>query len=75
MLAEVKAFLSGCLLVQPNEQTAELYGQIKADLSTTGKLIPQNDIWVAAAAKQHDLPLVTRDQHFSFVPGLNLLKW
>jgi tRNA(fMet)-specific endonuclease VapC len=29
MLAEVKAFLSGCLLVQPNEQTAELYGQIK----------------------------------------------
>jgi tRNA(fMet)-specific endonuclease VapC len=46
MLAEVRAFLSGCILLQANEETAELYGQIKADLATTGKLIPQNDIWL-----------------------------
>jgi tRNA(fMet)-specific endonuclease VapC len=75
MLAQVKAFLSGCILIQPNETTAELYGQIKVELAIAGKPIPQNDIWIAAAAKQHDLPLATRDQHFSFVSGLALLKW
>jgi tRNA(fMet)-specific endonuclease VapC len=75
MLAQVRTFLSGCIVIQPNEITAELYGQIKADLSAMGKPIPQNDIWVAAAAKQHNLPLATRDQHFSFVSGLALLKW
>jgi len=26
-----------------------------------GKLIPDNDIWIAAMARQFDLPLVTRD--------------
>ena len=75
MLAQVKSFSSGCIVIQPNEITAEFYGQIKAELSLAGHPIPQNDIWIAAVAKQHDLPLATRDQHFSFVSGLTLLKW
>jgi tRNA(fMet)-specific endonuclease VapC len=75
MLAQVKGFIDGCILILPDEATADFYGQIKAELSTLGKPIPQNDIWIAAAAKQHDLPVVTRDQHFSFVPGLNVLSW
>ena len=74
-LAQVKGFLDGCILVLPEEATAELYGQIKAELSIIGKAIPQNDIWIAAAAKEHDLPVATRDQHFLFVPGLTVLSW
>ena len=75
MLAQVKGFLDGCILILPDQATAELYGQIKAELSIIGKAIPQNDIWIAAVAKEHDLPVATRDQHFSFVPGLTVLSW
>jgi tRNA(fMet)-specific endonuclease VapC len=75
MLAQVKDFLNGCILILPDEATAELYGEIKAELSSAGKTIPENDVWIAAAAREHDLPVATRDQHFSFVSGLNILNW
>jgi predicted nucleic acid-binding protein len=35
-----------------------------------GTPIPTNDIWIAALAMQHGLPLYTRDAHFSSVAGL-----
>lgn len=57
MLEEVRSFSSGCILLLPDEATADLYGQIKANLSVAGKAIPENDIWIAAAALQHHLPL------------------
>jgi len=48
----------------------------KSKLTFSGRQpIPQNDIWIAAAAKEHDLPIATRDRHFSFVPGLRVLQW
>jgi tRNA(fMet)-specific endonuclease VapC len=55
--------------------TARHYGRIKNQLRTQGQPIPENDIWIAALAKQHDLVLVTRDQHFSHVEGLKTASW
>jgi tRNA(fMet)-specific endonuclease VapC len=55
--------------------TAEHYGHIKADLERTGSRNPENDLWIAALAREHQLPLVTRDQHFSLVKGLKALLW
>jgi predicted nucleic acid-binding protein len=40
-----------------------------------GSRIPENDLWIAAMAQEHQLPLVTRDQHFSLVTGLKALFW
>jgi tRNA(fMet)-specific endonuclease VapC len=59
----------------PDESTPELYGRISAQLAQAGTPIPQNDIWIAAIALQSDLPLATRDAHFSQVTGLQLLRW
>jgi tRNA(fMet)-specific endonuclease VapC len=59
----------------PDEATPELYGRISAQLAQAGTPIPQNDIWIAALALQSDLPLATRDAHFSHVTGLQLLHW
>ena len=75
MLAQVREFSRGCILLLPDETTAELYGQIKAELATAGKTIPENDIWIEAVAKERDLSLATRDRHFSLVPGLTILDW
>jgi tRNA(fMet)-specific endonuclease VapC len=75
MLAQVREFFRGCIVILPDEKTAEFYGQIKAELAIAGKPIPENDIWIAAVARQHDLPVATRDQHFSLVNGLAILEW
>jgi len=55
--------------------TAKIYGQIKKSLKDAGNPIPENDIWIAALAIQYDLSLVTRDNHFSFIPGLQVERW
>jgi tRNA(fMet)-specific endonuclease VapC len=74
-LAQVWEFSHGCIVIRPDEATAELYGQIKAVLAASGRTIPENDVWIAAVARQHDLPVATRDRHFSFIAGLAILDW
>jgi predicted nucleic acid-binding protein len=39
-------------------------------LKRAGSPVPDNDLWIAALALQHDLLLVTRDQHFQRIPQL-----
>ena len=50
--------------------TADLYAQIYRDLRQAGTPIPQNDMWIAATARQHDLALFTYDAHFRGITGL-----
>ncbi len=52
--------------------TAEHYSSILNKLKKNGTPIPTNDIWIAAVALQHGLPLYTQDNHFSYVDGLLL---
>ena len=48
-------------------ETAKIYGKTKVQLKQKGKPIPENDIWIAALAIEHSLPLITRDQHFTYI--------
>jgi tRNA(fMet)-specific endonuclease VapC len=48
---------------------------IKASLRRKGKPIPENDIWIAAIALQHDLIGATRNIHFNEVDGLSTERW
>ena len=57
------------------ESTAEVYGMLAAALERDGIRIPQNDLWIAALCVAFGLPLVTRDAHFSRVPGLNVIGY
>lgn len=74
-LALIRDFLQTAILLLPDRSTSERYGQVKAELAGMGRLIPDNDIWIAAMARQFDLPLVTRDGHFAAVPALKTLAW
>jgi tRNA(fMet)-specific endonuclease VapC len=47
----------------------------KNQLRVTGRLIPENDIWIAALACQYDLTVVSRDKHFGQVADLEVLVW
>ena len=58
-----------------DETTAETYSRVREDLRRAGRPIPENDVWISALARQHDLPVVSRDEHFAHVPGLRRLAW
>jgi predicted nucleic acid-binding protein len=45
------------------------------ELKLAGHPIPENDIWIAALARQHNLPVVSRDLHFRWVEGLKTIAW
>jgi predicted nucleic acid-binding protein len=65
-----------CFDVLPvTEATATAYASLRAALKQSGRPIPANDAWIAALALQHRLPVVTRDEHFDAVPGLQRRAW
>ena len=55
--------------------TAKEYGATKDELREKGRPIPENDIWIAAIAKQHELILITRDAHFNEIEDLSVEIW
>ena len=74
-LRQINQFVLQNTVLPCDTETAKIYGDIKNSLKNIGKPIPENDIWIAAIAKQHSLTLVTRDSHFSAVEGLETNKW
>ena len=50
--------------------TARIYGEIKDKLRAKGRPIPENDIWIAAVAIEHQLTLITKDKHFENLEGI-----
>jgi tRNA(fMet)-specific endonuclease VapC len=55
--------------------TAYEFGTIKTELERKGRMIPQNDLWIAALARQYDLTLVSSDRHFAEVEKLRWEQW
>ncbi len=52
---------------------AEHYAEIRLALKQKGSPIPENDMWIAAICRANDVPLLTLDKHFGYVPGLALM--
>ena len=55
--------------------TGREYGHIKKLLHEKGQPIPENDIWIAALAREHGLTLVSRDEHFNKIDELKSVEW
>lgn len=64
-----------CTFVSPNFETSEIYAEIAHELKVKGRPIPTNDIWIAALARQHGFPIMTRDTHFSHIDAVNTIGW
>jgi tRNA(fMet)-specific endonuclease VapC len=57
------------------EETTRHYAAIRLALRASGRLIPANDVWIAALALQHGLPIVSRDSHFDQVENIERIDW
>jgi tRNA(fMet)-specific endonuclease VapC len=73
--ARVERFASGRTIVSADFDVAREYGRLKHYLKKKGRPLPENDIWIAAAAKCHGMVLVTRDRHFHEVEDLPTADW
>lgn len=71
-LKQIKNFLTVCIVLIADENTAEKYAVVKTALFTKGTPIPENDIWIAATGLQHSLSLYTNDKHFEKIDNLVL---
>ena len=71
----VDEFAAESIVLSCDVETEKRYGEIKDQLQKRGRPIPENDIWVAALALQHDLTLVSRDEHFGQVQSLRAEAW
>lgn len=47
-----------------DEETSERYATIRVALKKAGTPVAANDIWIAASAMQHGLPILTSDCDF-----------
>lgn len=74
-LEKINHFASIISLLNCDEHTAREYGIIKNSLRKKGNPIPENDIWIASIAKQYNLTLVTRDNHFIEIEELKWEIW
>ena len=56
-------------------ETTDHYAQVRDELRRGGTPIPENDVWIAALARQHAEPVVSRDEHFDAVKGIVRHSW
>lgn len=72
----LKAFFAPLQSLTFDDECAEHYGQIHADLRKQDKPIGPNDTLIAAIARAHNATLVTHNTaEFSRVAGLRLEDW
>ena len=74
-IGNIQKIIDNYTILNIDNETAAIYGNLKASLRKKGKPIPENDIWIAAIAEQYKLIIVTRDKHFKEVEDITIRKW
>jgi predicted nucleic acid-binding protein len=67
--------ISRSLILPIEVATTSHYAAVRDELLRRGTPIPENEVWIAALARQHRLPVVSRDEHFDRVPGIVRHGW
>lgn len=69
-------FVSAFDIIEFNDNDAEVYGVIRADLEKKGRIIGPYDMQIAAQSISRDLILVTNNtSEFSRIPNIKLENW
>ncbi|HAF80153.1 type II toxin-antitoxin system VapC family toxin [Brevundimonas aurantiaca] len=73
---QLERVLSGLAVKAWDAPADRLYGEVRAELQRSGRLIGANDLLIAAHALALDCILVTdNEREFSRVPGLRVENW
>lgn len=73
---QLERVLSGLAVKAWDAPADRLYGEVRAELQRSGRLIGANDLLIAAHALALDCILITdNEREFSRVPGLRVENW
>ena len=71
----VLGFAAPCVPLDVTPAVAARYAVLRLALRRKGRPIPENDLWIAATCLEAGVPLLTADEHFASVDGLELRRW
>jgi tRNA(fMet)-specific endonuclease VapC len=71
-LDRIQQWFATAVVLPCDTDTARCYSGIKHELQQKGRPIPDNDLWIAASAIQHNLLLLTCDRHFAEISQLRV---
>jgi len=74
-LSRIQYFVANNAVLHCDQETAYHYGKLKHILQQQGRIMPENDMWIAALTQQHQLTLASRDKHFEMISEFSLEVW
>jgi len=74
-LKDVNEAISNMHVLDLTPQACEEASRIFCELKKSGKMISEFDILIAAIAKTNLQALLTCDQHFRSIKGIDLIQW
>ncbi|HEY6350455.1 MAG TPA: PIN domain-containing protein [Candidatus Angelobacter sp.] len=73
-VASLNKKLRSVLIVPYDRKVCETYGELKSKLLDTRKVVADNDLWIAACAVRHSIPLVSNNRkNFQWLTGFGLV--
>ncbi len=57
-------------LLPVDDEVSNAWAQMRAYLAASGSRVNANDIWIAATAAAHEIPVVTQDADFDALNGI-----
>lgn len=70
-LARICDLMALCEILTVTERVAANYATLRTALTRTGRMIPANDLWIAAIAADAGAPLLGCDKHFAMLPDFD----
>ena len=75
-LAKIRSLENSVESIPVGQESAEVFGMLKAKLENEGSVLDDFDLAIASCALSHNLILVTNNvKHFQRIEGLKLTNW
>lgn len=65
------AWISQMVILPVDDAVARVWAGMRAYLGAAGRSVGVNDMWIAATAAAHEIPIVTQDHDFRALNGVN----
>ncbi|MBI4382823.1 MAG: type II toxin-antitoxin system VapC family toxin [Nitrospinae bacterium] len=74
-IKRIELFKKNLVVLPDSEESARIFGKIKAELRSKGKAVDDFDILIASIALANDCTLIANDTDFGKIKGLRVENW